>query len=120
VADFLGEKRIPFERAKKLVGRSGRDWTIDFHARTPEASSLVCVLSTGSRAAGHKVAEHVLATWHDLSSLAVGAQPIRFVSLFDDTMDVWQPEDLNLVDSVSEIARWSRPDEFEEMLRQAA
>jgi hypothetical protein len=120
VADYLSERSIPFDRAKKLVGRSGREWSVDFHARTPEASSLVCVLSTGSRAAGHKIAEHVLATWYDLSALSVGAQPLRFVSLFDDTMDVWQAEDFSLVDSVSEVTRWSRPDEFEELLHKAA
>ncbi|MGA2449824.1 MAG: DUF1828 domain-containing protein [Polyangiaceae bacterium] len=119
VADYLSEKLIPFDRAKKLVGRSGRDWSIDFHTRTPDASSLVCVLGTGSRAAARKVAEHVLATWVDLSAFAVGPQPHRFVSLFDDTMDVWQPEDFNLVDSVSDVARWSRPDEFEELVRKA-
>lgn len=117
VADFLTEKTIPFERAKKLVGRSGREWSVDFHARTPATSSLVCVLSTGSRAAGRKIVEHVLATWFDLNVLTVGEQPLRFVSLFDDTMDVWQPEDFSLVDPVSELARWSRPDEFEELLR---
>ena len=120
VADYLTQQNIPFERAKKLIGRSGREWTVDFHARPPEASSLVCVLSTGSRAAGRKIAEHALATWYDLNSFAVGAQPLRFVSLFDDTMDVWQGEDFNLVESVSEVARWSRPDEFEELLRKAA
>ncbi|MGH7271285.1 MAG: DUF1828 domain-containing protein [Polyangiaceae bacterium] len=120
VADYLSERNIPFDRAEKLVGRSGREWNLDFHARTPEASSLVCMLSTGSRAAGRKIAEHVLATWYDLNALAVGAQPLRFVSLFDDTMDVWQPEDFSLVDSVSEVARWSRPDEFEELLHKAA
>ncbi len=120
VADFLRERQIPFESAKKLPGRSGREWTVDFHARTPEASSLVCLLSTGSRAAGRRIAEHVLATWHDLSAFAVGTQPLRFVSLFDDTMDVWQTEDFNLVDSVSDVARWSRPDEVEQLLHKAA
>ncbi len=120
VADYLVEKSIPFERAKRLLGRSGREWTVDFHTRTLEASCLVCVLSTGSRAAGKKIAEHALATWFDLSALALAPQPQRFVSLFDDTMDIWQAEDFKLVESVSEVARWSRPDEFEELLRKAA
>jgi hypothetical protein len=35
-------------------------------------------------------------------------------------MDMWQPEDFSPVDSVSEVARWTRPDEFEELLRKAA
>ena len=32
VADFLNERELAFDRAEKLVGRSGRGWTVDFHA----------------------------------------------------------------------------------------
>ena len=42
---------------------------------------------------------------------------MTFVSLFDDTEDVWHQEDFNLVDEYSEIARWSQPEEFERILR---
>ena len=120
VADLLQERTIPFERSVKLAGRSGRDWMVDFQTRTPEQSALVFVLASGSRAAARRVSEHVVAAWHDLSPLKVGAQPTRFVSLFDDTSDVWAEEDFNLVESVSDVCHWSRPDEFEQSLRQAA
>jgi hypothetical protein len=119
IAEFLTERNIPTERAEKLVGRSGRGWTVDFHTRTPQRSALVYVLSTGSRAAARSVTEHVVAAWYDLNLLASGADALRFVSLFDDTMDVWAPEDFKLVEPLSEIARWSRPDEFEQVLRAA-
>ncbi len=120
VSDLLQERTIPFERGVKLSGRSGRDWMVDFQTRTPEQSALVFVLASGSRAAARRVSEHVVAAWHDLSQLRVGAQSTRFVSLFDDTSDVWADEDFNLVESVSDVCRWSRPDEFEQSLRQAA
>lgn len=115
VADFFSERSIQFERAEKFPGRSGRTWTVDFHTRTPKRSSLICVLSTGSRGAARGVAEHVLATWHDLSHMRV-PQQLEFVSLFDDTTDVWNQEDFDLLESISEVARWSRPDELEELL----
>ncbi len=35
VADFLAERQLPFERRPKLVGRSGRGWTVDFHVMAP-------------------------------------------------------------------------------------
>lgn len=73
-------------------------------------------MSTGSRAAARGVAEHVLAAWFDLSHLQVGPEALRFVSLFDDTLDVWTPEDFRLVEPLSEVTRWSRPDEFAEKL----
>lgn len=113
---FLGERNIPFDRSEPLVGRSGRTWRVDFHTLAPRRSSLVYVLGTGSRAAARSVSEHVLAAWYDLNNLRLGPEGLQFVSLFDDTMDVWSPEDFRLVEDLSSIARWSRPDEVAEML----
>jgi Domain of unknown function DUF1828 len=112
VADLLGERDIAFDRSEKLLGRSGRTWTVDFHTRHARKSNLVYVLSTGSRAAARGVAEHVLAAWYDLSHLKIGPQALNFVSLFDDTLDIWTHEDFNLVSDLSDVTFWSKPDEF--------
>ena len=120
VADVLAEHEFRFDRAEKLAGRSGRDWTVDFHVRTETRISMVQVLSTGSRAAAHRVSEHVLAAWHDLNHLAAGPEALAFVSLFDDTVDVWAGEDFRLVEPLSTVSRWSRPDEFVAVLSEAA
>jgi Domain of unknown function DUF1828 len=120
VADFLSERQFNFERGAKLAGRSGRGWTVNFHVRAPTRSSLVYVLSTGSRSAARSVAEHVLAAWYDLNHLAAGPEALRFVSLFDDTADIWTPEDFKLVEPLSTVTRWSQPDEFAEVLAEAA
>lgn len=119
VAEFLTEREIRFERAEKIPGRSGTIWPVDFHTWTRDRSSLLYVLSTGSRASAKKVVEHVVASWYDLSHMKVGPQPLAFVSLFDDTLDVWSDEDLRLAGELSQTAMWSRPDEFETMLRAA-
>jgi hypothetical protein len=113
---FLSEKGVGFERSQPLVGRSGRTWRPDFHTRTPKRSSLVWVLSTGSRAAAKNVTEHVLAAWYDLNVLAIGPESLQFVSLFDDTMDVWSEQDFNLLKDLSAITRWSQPEGFIEAL----
>lgn len=120
VAEFLTERELGFGRAEKLAGRSGRGWTVDFHVRTERRSSLVQVLSTGNRAAAHRVSEHVLAAWHDLNHLAAGPEALAFVSLFDDTADVWAEADFRLVEPLSTVSRWSRPDEFAAVLSEAA
>jgi hypothetical protein len=73
---------------------------------------LVSVLSTGSRSAAARVVEHVVATWYDLNQLKVGQQSLEFVSLFDDTLDVWRPEEFRLVEEISTVARWSAQDEL--------
>jgi hypothetical protein len=119
IADLLVEREVVFDRAPKIAGSSGRVWTLDFQTRSDAKSSLVAVLSSGNRAAGRRVAEHVVAAWHDLSPHRVTTST-RFVSLVDDTTDVFQEEDFKLVESVSDVARWSRSDEFVEMLRVAA
>lgn len=105
VADFLVERQFSFDRGEQLLGRSGRTWTVDFHVRTPIRSALVSVLSTGSRSAARRVSEHVLASWYDLNHLAAGPEALKFVSLFDDTVDVWGPEDFKLLEDLSTIAR---------------
>lgn len=119
VTDWFQEKRIPFDRRVKHTGRSGRVWTVDFQARTVERTSLVFLLSTGSRAAARRITEHVVAGWHDLNHLKLAQPHVCFVSLFDDTEDVWREEDFRLLENLSEIVRWSRPDEFEQVLRAA-
>lgn len=116
VAELLRERNVRFEANEKLGGRSGRTWRIDFHTWHPNRSSLVQVLSTGSRAAANTKANNVLAAWFDLSQLKVGAQPLRFISLFDDTLDVWNTETIRQLEELSDIAYWSESDRFVEML----
>jgi len=66
-----------------------------------------------------RIAEHVLAGCTDLSHLPHEQSDLVFVSLFDDIGDVWQTADYGLVEQCSEIAHWSRPDEFERILKAA-
>jgi len=116
VEDLLRDNQIKFERSPQLTGRSGRVWRPDFHTRLPQRSSLVTVLSTGSRTTARRLAAYTSAAWHDLSYLTLGQEALKFVSLFDDTLDVWTEEDYRLVEDISEVANWSRPDEFLEKL----
>ena len=115
VSDWLGEKRITYDRAVRQTGRSGQDWTIDYKTCTESQTSLVFLLSAGSRAAARRIAEHVLAGCVDLSHL----QENQIISLFDDTEDTWQQKDFKLVEPYSKIAYWSRPDHFERILQAA-
>lgn len=112
VEDLLRDKQVRFQRGETLVGRSGHSYTIDFHTWAPQRSSLVSVLSTGSRPAARRILEHTIATWFDLNQFKIGPEAVRFLSLFDDTIDVWTAEDFNLAEETSVVARWSAPDEF--------
>ncbi|MGC9260571.1 MAG: DUF1828 domain-containing protein [Phycisphaerae bacterium] len=112
VAGILADKHLAFERNERLLGRCGRSWIIDFHVRATNRSSLVSVLATGSRSAARPTVDHIVAQWHDLSHLAVGPETLHFVSLFDDTVDVWREEDFQLLADLSTISRLSAPDQL--------
>lgn len=117
IEDWLREKQITFESKTSKVGRSTRNWTIDFETQTDNRTSLVFLLSTGSRGNTNRLAEHVLAACVDLNHLKEQPGQTRFISLFDDWVDVWREEHFNLLDGHSEIAFWSQPELLERMLR---
>jgi hypothetical protein len=112
VEDLLRENNVEFKRSPKIVGRSTKSWRPDFQTRGKEHSSFVRVLSTGSRAVARDQVFQTTSMWHDLNNFTVGKEAIQLISLFDDTADVWTQEDIQLVASLSDIAFWSRPDEF--------
>ena len=119
IDDYLQDRGVEHDKNVPFPGRSGRIWTVDFQTRTPAGGALVCVLASGSRPGGRRVVEHVVAGWYDLAFMRATTQGLKFVSLFDDTADVWGEEDFRLAESLSSVARWSRPDEFVEQLKAA-
>lgn len=116
VADYLQELHLPYERNKKLIGRSGKSWKIDFQVSSQLRSSLVLVLSSGSRSAAQQITKNVVASWYDLSQYKASPEPLAFISLIDDSADVWSEEDFNLIESISDVARWSAPETLHQLL----
>lgn len=119
VEEFFTERHIPFKAAPKLIGRSAKIWTPNFQTRTKEQSSFVFTLATGSRGAASTMIKSVVAALYDLNHVTYG-EPVEFISLFDDTINVWGTEDFDLVSSLSRVAMWSEPNKFEAMLHKAA
>ena len=115
VEGWLQGKRIQFERRVKLQGVSNRDWTVDFQTETKRIA-MIFLLDTSSRSAVKRITENVLAGCVDLGYLKDRNPELTFVSLFNDTHDIWTDQDFRLVERHSEIARWSRPDTLEQIL----
>lgn len=115
VQEFLLEHRIPHERDKKVIGRSMRSWTVDFHTFLPARSAYVTVLSTASASAAQGITNSALAQWVDLASYQA-TQDIRFVSLFDDTADVWREYNFRQLEEFSEVVLWSNPEQLLEKI----
>jgi hypothetical protein len=116
VAEFLADLKIPFDQNVKRKGRSGRTRTIDFQTHNPLRNSFIEVLSTGSKAAANSKVDSIVSTWHDLSHIRVGPQSIEFISLFDDTLDIWSPSNIQQLNDLSEVTYWSQPKELRKLL----
>jgi len=115
VAEFLKERRIPFTPNEKTKGYSGKEYAIDFFTTPQRQHSYVALLSTGNRSTALELAEKTLGIWRDLDILKQepkSGPAIKFVTLFDDTQDVWLPEHERMLQRDSEIAHWSDPSEF--------
>ena len=117
VDHWLRDRAFRYDRSVRLHGRSSKEWTVDYRVSADARTSMVFLLSTGSRDATRRIAEHVLAGCVDLRHLRVDQSDLVFVSLFDDTANVWRDEDFSLVEEYSEIALWSRPDQFQQILQ---
>lgn len=116
IAELLDEHHIPYERDIKLVGRSARSWPIDFRTRHPRCSSLIEVLSTGNRGAANTKVNNAVAAWVDLHQYQLTTEPLRFISLFDDSLDVWSSGHISQLAEFSEICYVSKPEELIEQL----
>ena len=116
VDDWLREQRFEFQKLRPYRGRSGRVWTVDYEVLARTRRSLVFLLSTSNLSWARRLSERVVAECSDLSDLPRQQESLSFVSLFDDSANVWREEDFALVGSVSRIATWSRPDEFADIL----
>ena len=115
VAAFLLEESFAFQRNAKALGRSQKAWTVDFQVVAAQPS-YVHVLSTESRASAQVSMKSAVTMWHDLHNAA--NQPQRFISLVDDTIsDVWSDEDFRLLNDVSKVELWAKPDSFVTALR---
>jgi len=66
-------------------------------------------LSTETQGAARRLVEHVVTAYYDLQKKRNGT---RFVSLFDDSVEVWKEEDFKLLDPLSEVQIWSKRDEL--------
>jgi hypothetical protein len=117
VAEFLTEQRVPFRPNEKVKGYGGKEYTIDFFTYPKKRDSYVALLSTGNPSTALELAEKTLGIWHDLDVLkkpngSGPKPPPKFVTLFDDTQEVWRPEHERMLERDSEIAHWSDPSDF--------
>ena len=115
VEDWLRQREFGVTRRSKVFGRTA-SWTIDFEIRAAHRTSLVYLLSSGSRAGARDVRNRVYTGFSDIRLGSSKPPEDTLVSLIDDISDVWSDEDFALLRQVSRVAIWSMPDEIESIL----
>ena len=121
VAHYLTEINRKYERDRKVEGKSGRSLTMAFlvyasrGASSNAGFSLIHVVSAGNRAWARRKCDQAVAVWYDLEHAAGNC-----ISLFDDTADIWKPEDYQLLEKLSQVVRWSRREELAQLLPNGA
>ncbi len=113
VEDFLVDRQIENARNATRVGDSGKLWRVDFETRAVQRKALIQVMSTANRGAVSRLTDHAVSAWVDLQPVITDHS---FISLFDDTVDVWKPEDYKQLERFSVVAFWSQPDALMEQL----
>ena len=121
VAHYLTEINCTYDRDWKTDGKSGNSRTLDFRVHASQSASsnagfsLIHVLSAGNRAGARSKCDRAVAVWYDLEHTAENR-----ISLFDDTADIWQSGDYQLLEKLSQVARWSRQEEFARLMQNGA
>jgi len=103
VEEYWIESRIPYDVDYPVVGGSGESYTVDFYIPVPHRPKLVETLSSQSRSYANTLVSRVVRTWHDL--LRVDGR-YGYVSLIDDSTDVWRPEWFDQLANLSEVVVW--------------
>ncbi len=104
VEEYWIESQIPYEADYRVIGGSGETYTVDFYISLPRRPWLVETLSSQSRGYANTLVSRVIRTWHDLLR-ADGRY--GYVSLVDDSTDVWKAEWFDQLAALSEVVVWS-------------
>ena len=111
VADFLKTNKIAYNQRVPIIGQSGRKRLIDFLTIDPKQNSLIYILSVQNRPSANRRMDVVAASLLDVSENQ-DLFGYRFICLVDDRLDVWDKNNFNMLNKLSTVTYWSRPDEF--------
>ncbi len=114
VAEFWVETGIPYEVDYLVIGGSGESYTVDFYVSTPLRPWLVETLSSASRSYANFLVSRTVRIWHDIHR-ADGRY--GYITLIDDSTDVWKPEWLDQLAAFSEVTAWSQREALLRLLK---
>jgi len=103
VEEFLIEHEIPYELDYKVVGRSAHAYTVDFYIERVKPH-LVETLSSAAAGPAEILVNSTVRMWFDLKRIN---GRFGYISLLDDSADVWKASHLDILSDLSEVIVWS-------------
>ncbi len=100
VEEILADAELPFVSNASLQGRHGNIVVVDFLVEGRRRKSAVLTLAAQSATTAHTTANEVFRKHYDLDTPQRGEQR---VTIFDDRLDVYRPEDIDRLRDVCEV-----------------
>jgi|Deesub1362A_J573_1020465.scaffolds.fasta_scaffold16609_1 hypothetical protein len=113
VSEFLTELNVEFQENYLTIGKSGKSYKIDFYIESPKKPDLMLTLSTWSKTYAEQLVSRTVRIWFDIQRID---GRYNYITLIDDTSDVWMAEHFDLLEDLSEVFVWSKRDELKEVL----
>jgi hypothetical protein len=107
VAAFLERHGVPHESRRRVTGESGRIYTVDFWI--PAQNSFLETLSPAQPGGIQATVNRVFRIWADIDG---SLDRSKKFSLVNDVDFRWVQPDIALLQRVSTVSHWSRPDEL--------
>jgi len=104
VQEYWIEFRIPYDIDYVVVGGSGESYKIDFYVPASPRPWLIETLSSRSQSYANALVSQAVRTWHDLHRVD---GRYGYLSLIDDSTDVWKSEWFDQLSDFSEVIVWS-------------
>lgn len=112
VEEYWIERGIPYEAKYQIVGGSGELYTVDYYLpqRRPV---LVATLSTALTSYANTLTSKIVRQWHDIRRVD---GRFNYLSLLDDSSDVWKPEWIDQIGQLSHVVVWRERERMEQVL----
>ncbi|RLI77306.1 hypothetical protein DRP04_11590 [Archaeoglobales archaeon] len=112
VSGFLLENDVKFIEDFQTEGSSGSKYRVDFYLYV-EPPGLLQTLSSRSEGYADVLISKTFTMWYDLKEKDGRC---KYLTLIDDTRDVWKQTKLGLLGRISDIYYWSKKEELLEVL----
>jgi hypothetical protein len=114
--EVLGDAELAYEPNAELPLENDRVVEVDFLVHGRRAKSAVLALSSTNPSSAHTVANEIFTKWYDITR---AHRPENRVTVYDDSMDVYRPADLERLQNVSELMAFSDRQSLVERLKAA-